>query len=144
MPKTLTTAVAVATAISAETVVTASDTVSYFASAGGNEGLEVSGYVNITAGTGTTAVVVRIRRGNGLGGVVVGISNTHTLAAGATASIPIHAQDAVPITTPVVTPTGADSAPENQYTLTVAQTGGTGAGTVNYATLSIEPVGTGW
>lgn len=144
MPKTLTTAAAVATATSAETVVTASDTVNYFGSAGGNEGLEVSGYVNITAGTGTTAVVIRIRRGNGLGGVVVGISNTHTLAAGATASIPILAQDAVPITTPAVTPTGADSAPANQYTLTVAQTGGTGAGTVNYATLSIEPVGTGW
>ena len=92
------------------------------------EGVTVSGVVNITAGTGTTAVVVRVRRGVDATGSQVGQAATHTLAAGASASIPFCNLDAAASAL-----SGTD-----QWTVTVQQTGGTAAGTVNYVTINAE------
>jgi hypothetical protein len=81
----------------------------------------ILGSLNITAGAGTTAVVVKCRQGTGVAGTQVGPSKTVTLAATASAEIPLTFQDAAP-----------NSA--EAYTITVTQTGGTGAGTVNAIT----------
>lgn len=81
---------------------------------------EVRGVLAYTAGTGTTAVVVRVRQGTTVGGALVGNAVTHTLAAGASASIPFGVEDAA-------SPVG------NQYVVTVQQTGGTGAGSCTQA-----------
>lgn len=80
----------------------------------------VSGNLNVTAGTGTTAVVVKVRQGSGTGGTQVGPSFTVTLAAGASTTIPVEVEDTASVS-------------GLQYTVTVTQTGGTAAGTVNYA-----------
>lgn len=80
----------------------------------------IDGSMNITAGAGTTAVVVRCRRGNGVTGAVVGQVETDTLAATNSASIPFDFTD--------------QNAPANTFTgysITVTQTGGTGAGNVS-------------
>lgn len=127
---------AVPTNVSTEGVVATSDTISY--TAPGGEGLIVRGVMNITAGAGTTAVVVRVRKGSGTGGALVGVAMTHTLAAAASANIPYEVLDPAPIVNPLATPSGVQSTPANLYTVTVQQTGGTGAGTVNYATLGME------
>lgn len=85
---------------------------------GNNCKTRISGSVNITAGTGTTAVVIRCRK-NGLTGTAVGVSHTDTLAAGNTEDIPYYFDDTAP---------GFAQA----YVITVQQTGGTAAGTVNF------------
>lgn len=127
---------AVPTATSAETTIAVSDTISWNASSG-LEGLIIRGVLNITAGTGTTAVVLRVRKGSGTGGALVGSAMTHTLAAGSSANVAYEVLDAAPIAN-VSTPSGAQSVPTNQYTVTVSQTGGTAAGTVNYGTIGLE------
>lgn len=78
---------------------------------------KISGVMNYTAGTGTTAVVLRCRRG-ALAGAQVGTSQTVTLAAGASDNIPYEFQD-------------AGAAPNVGYVITIQQTGGTAAGTCN-------------
>lgn len=81
---------------------------------------EINGTMNVTAGTGTTAVVIACRRGaNTTTGAVVGQKLTHTLAAGNSASIPFEFLDAI------------SSTEVNGYSITIQQTGGTAAGTVN-------------
>lgn len=85
----------------------------------------IDGTMNITAGAGTTAVVIKCRRGNGITGTQIGTSQTVTLAAGASDNIPFRFQDGA---SPV--PPGGNSS-GNGYSITVTQTGGTGAGTVN-------------
>lgn len=85
----------------------------------------IDGVMNITPGAGTTAVVVQCHRGNGTTGTKIGTSQTHTLAAGASANIPFRFQDGA---SPV--PPGGNSSGSG-YSITVTQTGGTGAGTVN-------------
>ena len=92
-----------------------------------DHGVLVSGSLNITAGTGTTAVVVKVRQGVGTGGTQVA-SMTVTLAAGNSASIPFSVLDLAPGANP------------GRYTVTVTQTGGTAAGTVNQATVRAEQV----
>lgn len=87
----------------------------------------VSGSLNVLAGTGTTAVVIRVRQGaNTTTGTVVGVAETATLAAAASASIPFDFVDAT------------NQFLSSQYTLTIQQTGGTAAGTVNLATATVE------
>lgn len=129
---------AVPTAASAETAIATSDVVSWIPG-GSAEGLIVRGVLNITAGASTTAVVVRVRKGVGLAGANVGpaAGTPHTLAAGASANIPFEILDIAP--TPNITfPSGAQSAAQAVYTVSVAQTAGTVAGTVNYGTIGIE------
>lgn len=93
----------------------------------GGQGNEIRGVVNITAGTGTTAVTVRVRQGSGSSGAIVGAAATHTLAAGASASIPYSFIDP------------ATSGTAQQYTATIQQVGASGNGTVNVATMAILP-----
>lgn len=81
------------------------------------------GRVNHTAGTTTTAVVLRIRRGS-LTGTVIGATETDTLAAAALASIPISADE-----------TQAAEIANAVYVLTIQQTGATANGTTNVAHL---------
>jgi len=91
----------------------------------GGEGYNVCGLVNITAGTATTAVVVRVRQ-NSLTGTVVGNALTHTLAAAAVANIAFDVQDFSAAATPVA-----------QYVVTVQQTAATGNGTVNQSIIKL-------
>lgn len=128
----------VATAASAETAIATSDVVSWGAGTVA-EGLIVRGVLNITTGASTTAVVVKVRKGSGVGGATIGpaAGTPHTLAAGASANIPFEVLDPAP--TPVTVPAGgAQTIPQAFYTVTVAQTAGTVAGTVNYGTIGIE------
>jgi hypothetical protein len=81
-------------------------------------GVTIDAVLNIAPGATTTAVVVRFRRGTTVGGAQIGASQTHTLAAGASAGIAAGAYDSAP---------GSGGS----YCVTVQQTGGSGAGTVN-------------
>lgn len=89
--------------------------------------VKVSGVINITAGTTVSAIVIRVRQGAGVGGAVVGAAMTHTLAAAASASIAFAVEDV----------TGAIQA-GTAYTVTVVQTAGTGASTVNTFDLEVS------
>ena len=82
--------------------------------------VKISGVLNLLAGAGTTAVVIRVRQGVGLAGAIVGGTATFTLAAASSASVAFAVED----TTGVVQAGTA-------YTVTISQTGATGAGTVN-------------
>lgn len=96
----------------------------------GGSGNRISGVVNVTAGTSTTAIALRVRAGVGITGAnltpVGGL--THTLAAGAVATIPYAAID----------PAGVNAV-NQQYTVTLAQTSGTVAGTINYGDITVTP-----
>lgn len=87
---------------------------------------------NMLAGTATTAVVARIRQGNTVGGAIVGAAATVTLAAAANGGGAISVED---------TPAWL-AAPANggQYSLTLAQTSGTGNGSINIGDLQVEAV----
>lgn len=87
--------------------------------------LVVDAYINFTAGAGTTAVVIRVRRGTTVGGALVGQALTVPLAAGNSASIQQIVDDPTVQTTPPLVP-------GQQYVITVQQTGGTGAGSAVY------------
>ncbi len=121
---TQTTAVTATT--TTETVVVTSDDLPLAAS--GGEGVLVEGVVNFLAGTAATAVVLRVRQ-NTLTGTLVGVAQTYTLAAGATASIPFAVLDS-----------SAASTPSAQYVVTVQQTAATGNGTANLSTVSLTQV----
>lgn len=133
----------VAITLAAETAVATSDTVQYAGPQG--EGLVIRGQMNVTTGAGTTAVTVRCRKGaNTTTGALVGVANPDTLAAGNSESIAFEFVDSAPIVTPFNTPTGADIAGANVYTITLQQTGGTANGTVNYGTVGVVPASAGW
>lgn len=83
----------------------------------------IEGQINLTPGATTTAVVLKLRQGSGVAGTTVK-TLTHTLAAAATGNIAFHIIDTAPVA-------------GGQYTLTVTQTGGSGAGTVNDAVLMV-------
>lgn len=93
----------------------------------GGEGYIIKGVVNVTTGTAATAVTIRVRQGTGITGTVVGNALTHTLAAGATASIPFSVQDFSAALTP----------PTAQYSVTVQQVAATANGTVNQGTIEV-------
>lgn len=80
--------------------------------------------LNITAGTGTTAIIVRVRQGTTVGGTLVNGNNTFTvtLAAGATGQFHFKTRDT----------SGVPFAPGGTaYVVTVAQTAGTAIGACN-------------
>ena len=89
-------------------------------------GVIIRGSLNVTAGTSATAVVIRCRAGNGVGGALIGSALTHTLAAGNSASIPYDFLDT------------NFTDPGQSYTITVAQTSASVAGTVNQAEAEID------
>lgn len=113
---------AVATANSAETVIATTVAMS-MPSPGLKVGLEFTG--EITTGATTTAVVLKCRRGTTTAGAQVG----------ATITVPCGAAVAVPLSA------GWQDAPgevvSQQYVVTAAQTGGTGAGSVTQSMLSL-------
>lgn len=86
--------------------------------------------LNITEGTTGTAFVVRCRQGVGIGGALVGPALTVTLAAAASGEFTFVFRD-----TSGVPFAGAGTA----YTITIAETGATAAGTVN--AIDIEVMG---
>lgn len=89
----------------------------------------IQGVVNLLAGAGTTAVVLKIRRGGTTGGAQVGGNFPITLAAAANGGIAFAVED----------PVGwLSQAGGGQYCVTLTQTGGTGNGSVNQGNLNIE------
>lgn len=90
------------------------------------QGVSVNGNFNVLAGTGTTALTIRVRAGNGIAGALIGTAVTYTLAAGASATVPYGVLDPTLIGTV-------------QYTVTCQQTGASGNGTVNQTFMSLEP-----
>lgn len=112
----------------AETIAATSSAVAESEAGAAAQGVKVSGVLNVTAGTGTTAVTVRVRAGTTLSGALIGNAVVHTLAAAALANIPFEAID------PTLIQAGA------QYVVTVQQTAATANGSVNQATISTEPI----
>lgn len=90
-------------------------------------GLVVRGNVNFTAGTGATAVTIRVRQGSGITGTLVGNALTVTVAAGSSYDLAFDVVDTSPV-------------PAQQYTVTVTQTAATGNGTVNQADIETDLV----
>lgn len=111
-------------AASAETVIYTTPNIQV----GAGDGLiAVTGTVNITPGATTTALVIRVRQGS-LTGPLVGQAATHTVAAAAPQSISFGATDSSG---------AAQAAGGIPYVVTVAQTGGTGAGTTNFVDIEV-------
>jgi hypothetical protein len=146
MPKSMIAAFAVATNVSTAKGMLTSDLVHYGVPGTVGEGLGISGVMNITPGTGTTAIVVSCKQNAGANaGGNIGTSVTHNLAAGVPGNISFSFLDTAPNADSLPSsPGGAQNPPQNQYVVSVAQTGGTGAGTMNYGTLAVEPVTGGW
>ena len=90
----------------------------------GGQGILLEGILSITAGTGTTSVTCRLRQGTGITGTVVGNAVSQTVTAGNTYLLSPMALDTTL------------SATNQQYVITVQQTGATANGTINYAVLS--------
>lgn len=87
--------------------------------------VSISGTANITPGTSTTGITLRVRQGS-LTGPIVGVSPLHTVVAGAAQSISFGATDTTPFT----------NSPQ-PYVLTAQQTAGTGAGTTNMVDIEV-------
>jgi hypothetical protein len=85
--------------------------------------------LNVTPGTTTTAIVIKCRQGIGTGGTQVGSSLTHTLAAGASGQIHCKFRDSSGV------PFGPGG---TAYTITITQTAGTAAGTVNTVDIEVK------
>jgi hypothetical protein len=85
--------------------------------------------LNITEGTSGTAFVVRCRQGVGVGGTLVGVALTVTLAAAASGQFTFVFRDS----------SGVPFAPAGTaYTITVAETAATVAGTVNAIDIEVQ------
>jgi hypothetical protein len=85
--------------------------------------------LNITEGTSGTAFVVRCRQGVGTSGALVGVAQTVTLAAAANGQFSFVFRDT----------SGAAFAPGGTaYTITVAETSATVAGTVNDIDVEVQ------
>ena len=82
------------------------------------QGVNFDGNINITTGTGTTAVVVRVRAGS-LTGALVGVAQTQVATAGQTINIPISELDPTLVQANAI------------YVVTVQQTAASANGTVN-------------
>lgn len=85
------------------------------------QGVAFDGNINITTGTGTTSVTVRVRQGTGITGALVGVAQSQVATAGQTINIPISELD----------PTLVQ--PNAQYVVTVQQAAASANGTVNRA-----------
>lgn len=142
--ETVSTASGVTLVTTAETAAVTSSPVGYGQASGAGFGLAVHGYVNVTAGTGNTAINIAVRKGAGVTGQLLAAADTDGLAAGNSESMPFEFVDTTPTVTPSGTVTGADVAGTNVYTVTVQQVGATGNGTINHATIGVRPISIGW
>lgn len=97
----------------------------------GSAGTWVSGDIQITPGTGTTAVTLRCRYGGGTGGALVDsvAAPVIPVSAGVATSIPFNFFD---------TSNTNEVQGGVQYTLTIQQTGGTATGSVNGGHMGME------
>jgi len=88
--------------------------------------IKLTGFVQVTAGTGTTAITVTIREGTDATGTIVGEANAIAggVTAGSTSSLDL-----------VVTDVPAGELANQSYVVTVKQTGASGNGTILLATL---------
>jgi len=86
--------------------------------------VRLHGFAQVTAGVGATAVTLRVRRGAGVGGAIVGEGNPVTVAAGNTVNLSIDVEDS------------PGEVANQVYTLSVQQTAATGNGTVVQAELA--------
>jgi hypothetical protein len=91
--------------------------------------VRISVTINITTGTTATALVARLRQGNGVGGTVVQAALTFTCAATTNYQLTFVFED---------TSNFANTAGGVQYTFTLAETGAGAAGTVNAVDMQIE------
>lgn len=91
----------------------------------------IRGFVEITTGTGTTALTVRVRRGTDTTGAVVGEGNPGQVqvAAGSTEVVDIAVEDAL------------GDVNNASYVVTVQQTGATGNGSILFAEASLSVAG---
>lgn len=87
--------------------------------------VNISATVWLTAGTATTALVLRLRRGTTTAGALIAGPVTATAAAGSLYNLGIEAQDAPP------------ESDAQQWCLTVTQTSGTAAGTTSLVTVEL-------
>ena len=110
------------TTVTNATVVTTTETVVQlspgFSTTYDGDAVMMTGTIDFTTGTGTTAVTVRCRRGNGITGTQVGVSEADTLAAGVSSPIGFDFVDFP----------GAVAG--QQYSITIQQTGATANGAV--------------
>jgi hypothetical protein len=86
----------------------------------------IRGWALITPGTGTTAMQLRIRRGNGITGAVVGVTGPISLAMGQY------------FDTDVINVESVSNVEYVDYSLTVQATGASANGTVGAATIEVE------
>jgi hypothetical protein len=93
----------------------------------GGEGLSISGFINVLTGTGTTAVVTRVRKGSLVTDTLIDVAQTHTIGAAVSASIPFGALDGA----------GASATAQN-YVVTMQQTAASANGTVNYVLVNAQ------
>lgn len=91
---------------------------------GAGEGLVISGEINVLAGTAATDMTVRVRKGEGITGTLVGVAQVTSIIATDTLSIPFSAIDSAP----------ADNA---SYSVTVQQTAATANGAVNGGVITL-------
>jgi hypothetical protein len=89
------------------------------------QGVACDGNINLTAGTGATAVTMRIRRG-GLTGTLIGVASVQTVTAGNVVNIPIAELD------PTLVQVGVT------YVVTLQQTAASANGTVNRVVFSCQ------
>lgn len=89
------------------------------------DNIGINGSLDITTGASVTAVVIRVRRGSGTGGALVGNAITHTIGAAVSGSLPFDVVD---------TP-GAVAG--QQYTVTAQQTAATTNGSVTQSSVSL-------
>jgi hypothetical protein len=118
---------------SAQTLVTTAETVvgtitQFAVNNPQGEGVFIGGEFNITTGTGTTALSVRIRQGS-LTGTTVGAARVHTIGAGVSGNIGFSELDASAYGL-------ANSSAV--YVVTVSQTGASANGTVNGGAITAQ------
>lgn len=89
------------------------------------QGIRVSGVINFTTGTNTTAVVIRVRR-DSLTGTLVGEAQTHTIGAAVSANLAFDQVDALL--------TGTNQV----YVVTIVQTGASANGAANSWTMECQ------
>jgi hypothetical protein len=96
----------------------------------GGEGVYLEAGVLVTTGAGVGSVTMRIRQGSGLAGAVIGGPVTTVVNASSTG----QGAQCICLDPTLAYPAG------NQYTVTVAQNGATGNGTMQQVLFTSEPV----
>lgn len=113
---------------SAETVIYTTPSLVVGSATAGSNPILIRGYANITTGTGTTTLTIRVRQGS-LTGPLVSAAAAESATAGAVRSFNIGGVDLTDYLA---------SAGGGVYVITAQQTGGTAAGTTNSVFIEVE------